>query len=62
MRWIRLKYWKQRTCLQNIPFKGLSCHAIVEMPVNSGTQTVKYCVHGGYLIAIQMSKSQCLER
>jgi len=27
----------------------------------SSAGTVKYCIYGGYLIAILMSKNQCLE-
>jgi hypothetical protein len=28
---------------------------------NAGASTVKYCIHGSYLFAIQVSKSQCLK-
>ena len=58
MHQIRLKYWKQRTCLQNITFKGLKEHAISRVPVNSGARTVKYCIRGSYLVAIQVSKTR----
>ena len=61
--WVRiwLKYWKQKTCLQNIPYKRLTIRDIRKVPQIRGV-TCKILDSLGYLIAIRMSKIQCLER
>jgi hypothetical protein len=50
------------TWSQDIPFKGLRDRDEHEVPIIQVPRAAKYCIYGSYLIAIHVSKIQCLDR